>query len=108
MTNKTAAMVAERWLRKKAEWALFASTHAKSIALMKWLAKATRKLGVSREAYVVGGAVRNFLIDRPIKDIDIVFDSIAAKHDSDWLAAKLAKMIPVPTNVTTNSTVSPS
>jgi len=96
------ARVASRWLHNKVAWSLHGSTHAKSVALMKWLSEATRKLGVAREAYVVGGAVRNFLIDRPIKDIDIVFDSIAAKHDSDWLAAKLARMIPVPTNVTTN------
>ena len=94
--------VSEMWLHKKATWAVYAGTHKRSIALMKWLSEATRKLGVSRDTYVVGGAVRNFVIDQPIKDIDVVLDSVAAGHDSDWLAEKLSRLIPGPTNVTTN------
>lgn len=81
---------------------LEASTHRRSIALMKFLSKAARALGVARDVYVVGGAVRNFVIDRPIKDIDVVIDSINAGMDSDTFAAKLADVIPTATNLTTN------
>jgi len=94
--------VASQWLRSKEAWELEGSNHARSIALMKWLSQATQKLGVGRDTYVVGGAIRNFVIKQPIKDIDIVIDSVAAGHDSDWLAAQLSRMIPVPSNFTTN------
>jgi len=86
--------VAKRWIK--------GSIHRRNIALMKWLSEATRKLGVGRDTYVVGGAVRNFVIDRPIKDIDIVIDSVAAGRDSEWLAKSLAKLMPTQTNLTTN------
>jgi len=79
-----------------------AGEHARSIALMKFLSKATKQLGLAEHVYVVGGAVRNFLIDQPIKDIDIVIDAIRAKKDSEWLAKKLQQAIPVATNLTTN------
>jgi tRNA nucleotidyltransferase/poly(A) polymerase len=69
---------------------------------MKWLSQLTRRLGVGRDTYVVGGAVRNFLIDKPIKDIDIVIDTTKAGRDSDWLAKQIARNIPAATNVTTN------
>ena len=36
------------------------------LALMKWLSRVTKKLGVARHVYVVGGAIRNFVIDQPI------------------------------------------
>lgn len=88
--------VVQSWLLKEA------SNHAKSIALMKWLSYATKKLGVGRNTYVVGGAIRNFVINQPIKDIDIVIDSVTAGRDSDWLAEQLKRLIPVPSNVTTN------
>lgn len=45
-------------------------THGRSIALMKFLSQIAKRLGVAEHVYVVGGAVRNFLIDQPIKDID--------------------------------------
>ena len=76
--------------------------HARSVALMKWLSTAAMNLGVGRDTYVVGGAVRNFVIDKPIKDIDVVIDSVAAGKDSDWFADKLADMIPAKTDVATN------
>ena len=78
--------------------------HDRSVALMKFLAKASRGLGVAEHTYVVGGAVRNWLIDKPIKDIDVVFDSIGAGkgRDSEWLAKKLARLIPTHTDLTTN------
>lgn len=80
-----------------------ASSHVKSVALMKFLSEATRKLGVARHVYVVGGAVRNFVIDQPIKDLDLVIDSIAlGGKDSEWVAKQLQKMIPAKTSLKTN------
>jgi tRNA nucleotidyltransferase/poly(A) polymerase len=78
--------------------------HGRSIALMKFLSGVARGLGVAEHVYVVGGAVRNFILDQPIKDIDVVFDSVSVGkgRDSDWFAKEVAKAIPVRTNVTTN------
>jgi len=78
--------------------------HGRSIALMKFLSGVARGLGVAEHVYVVGGAVRNFILDQPIKDIDVVFDSVGVGggKDSDWFAGAVAQMIPVRTNVTTN------
>lgn len=74
----------------------------KQTALMKYLSKLSIELGVGKHVYVVGGAVRNFLIDRPIKDIDIVVDSVNLGKDSEWFAKQVAKHIPVRTDLTTN------
>jgi tRNA nucleotidyltransferase/poly(A) polymerase/2'-5' RNA ligase len=95
--------VAAAWLdRRVAALSVQSSIHRRNVELMKWLSEVTRKLGVARHTYVVGGAVRNFLIDRPIKDIDVVIDSTRARRDSDWLAKQIARNIPAQTNVTTN------
>jgi tRNA nucleotidyltransferase/poly(A) polymerase len=45
----------------------------------------------SDHIYVVGGAVRNFLLKKPVKDIDIVIDAVALstdgiRRDAEWLA----------------------
>lgn len=93
---ETTTRIAARWMR----WA--SPAHRKNIALMKWLAQATKRLGVAQDTYIVGGAVRNFVIDRPIKDLDIVIDSVAASHDSEWLAKQLQKLMPVATSLVTN------
>lgn len=80
-----------------------AEEHRRSIALMKFLSSVARRLGVAEHIYVVGGAVRNFVISQPIKDIDVVIDSIAlGGKDSEWFAAQVARAIPVATNLTTN------
>ncbi len=76
--------------------------HQKQIALLKWLSATLAALGVADATYVVGGAVRNWLLGRPIKDVDIVVDSLAAGQDSDWVGARLAEKIPAATNLTTN------
>lgn len=82
---------------------LAGSAHAKSIALMKFLAGVANRLGVGHAVYVVGGAVRNFILDAPIKDVDIVIDSVALKgKDSEWFAKKLQQAIPTGSNLTTN------
>jgi tRNA nucleotidyltransferase/poly(A) polymerase/2'-5' RNA ligase len=94
--------VSEQWLGKVASRAVESSIHKRNVALMRWLSDVTRHLGVARDTYVVGGAVRNFLIDHPIKDIDVVIDSVRAGKDSDWLAQQIAKAVPAATNVTTN------
>lgn len=79
-----------------------ASTEEATSALTKWLSKTTKKLGVAKDVYIVGGAVRNYLLKKPIKDIDIVIDSISAGHDSEWLANQLAAEIPATTKIVTN------
>lgn len=78
--------------------------HGRSIALMKFLSGIAKQLGVAEHVYVVGGAVRNFLINQPIKDIDVVLDSVAlGGKDSAWFAEKVQKAIPAKTNLTTNN-----
>lgn len=81
-----------------------AEEHRRSVALMKFLSGIAKHLGVAEHVYVVGGAVRNFLIGQPIKDIDVVVDSVSlgGKKDSEWFAKQVARSIPAPTNLTTN------
>jgi hypothetical protein len=76
--------------------------HKKQVALIKFLSQVTQELGISEHTYVVGGAVRNFIMDQPIKDLDLVLDSIKAGHDSDWLAEQIAKKIPCESTLTKN------
>lgn len=77
--------------------ALVSTEHSKT--LMKWLSKATKTLGhrVAENTYVVGGAVRNFKMSLPVKDVDLVLDSITLGQNSEWLAERLAKLIPAAT-----------
>ncbi len=77
--------------------------HGRSIALIKFLSGIAKDLGIAEHVYVVGGAVRNFLIDQPIKDIDVVIDSISSGYDSNWFAQRIAEHIPAKTNLTTNN-----
>lgn len=78
--------------------------HKRSLALMKWLSGVSRRLGVGQHVYVVGGAVRDWVLKRPIKDIDVVIDSVGLGNgrDSAWFAKELEKAIPVSTSVVTN------
>ncbi len=46
-----------------------AMSNQASLALMKFLSDLSKRLGVGKHVYVVGGAVRNFVIRRPIKDM---------------------------------------
>lgn len=69
---------------------------------MRWLGALAQRLGVGRDTYVVGGAVRNFILGQPIKDVDVVIDTVKAGHNSAWFAEQIAKAAPAPTNVTTN------
>jgi tRNA nucleotidyltransferase/poly(A) polymerase len=62
-----------------------------------------RRLGVAEHVYVVGGAVRNWILEQPIKDIDVVIDSVALKgRDSDWFTREVQKSIPARTHLATN------
>ena len=88
---------------KKAAWALAASTHEKSLALAKYLGQFAKREGVGQHVYVVGGAVRNFLLNQPIKDIDVVVDSVALRgYDSEKFARNLARVLPAATSLVTN------
>jgi hypothetical protein len=62
------------------------SSHERSTALMRWLGALAQRLGVGRDTYVVGGAVRNFILGQPIKDVDVVIDTTKAGHNSAWFA----------------------
>jgi tRNA nucleotidyltransferase/poly(A) polymerase len=94
------AMAGRVAVRKQAEM-----SHAASVALMKWLSQITKRMGVAKHVYVVGGAVRNFLIDQPIKDIDMVVDSLALRGDRDaaWVAQQIARHIPAQTEIVTDN-----
>lgn len=83
---------------------LLAASHVRSVALMKFLSMVARREGVAEHIYVVGGAVRNHLLNVPIKDIDVVVDSVSLGNgrDSEWFAKKVAEAIPTATNLTTN------
>ena len=71
--------------------------------LIKKISSANR-LDISKHTYIVGGAVRNLVIDKSIKDIDVVIDSVAlGGYDSDKLAKDLARLIQAPTNLATNN-----
>jgi len=76
--------------------------HARSVALMRFLSAVARHAGVADHVYIVGGAVRNFVLGEPIKDIDVAIDSVGAGHDSEWFARRVATEIPTSTNLTTN------
>lgn len=80
-------------------------TQEASVALMRWLSQATKSMGVARHVYVVGGAVRNFLIGEPIKDIDMVVDSLAMGRgrDASWVAKEIARRIPTLTDIVTDA-----
>jgi len=71
--------------------------------LMRFLSKETKRLGVAQHVYVVGGAVRNFVMGLPPKDIDVVIDALALKgKNAEWLANQLARSIPAQTVITVN------
>jgi len=83
---------------------LVESDHARQLALMKWLSQQAKRLGVGEHVYVVGGAVRNWVLKQPIKDIDMMIDTVALKgKDSEWLSKELQKVIPAETSLATNN-----
>lgn len=80
-----------------------ASLHDKNVALMRFLSATSQRMGFGEHVYVVGGAVRNFILKHPVKDVDLVVDQLALGHTSEWVAQQIAKAIPVRTNLVTNN-----
>lgn len=77
--------------------------HGIQVALMRFLSRQAKRLRVWRHVYVVGGAVRNFVINEPIKDVDLMIDAVALKgKDAAWFAKNIARSIPAKTNLVTN------
>jgi tRNA nucleotidyltransferase/poly(A) polymerase len=78
---------------------------AKAYALLGYLTNLLAKQGtftgedgsevkISDHVYVVGGAVRNFVMGQPVKDLDIVVDAISLSSDGKTRSAKwLAELI---------------
>ena len=79
------------------------STHDKSLALAKYIADLCVDANIAKHVYVVGGAVRNQILSVPIKDLDVVIDSIRAGHTSEWLAHEIADSIPGEVSIATNT-----
>lgn len=76
--------------------------NARQLALMRFLSKVSKKYDAGDHIYVVGGAPRDFVIDRPIKDIDVVVDKVSLGKGSEWFAEMLQGEIPVETSYVTN------
>jgi len=83
----------------------FLNAQSKQFVLMKFLSQIAKGLGAAKHIYVVGGAVRNFVLGVPIKDIDVVVDSLAlgSGRDSEWFARAVARQIPARTSLVTNT-----
>lgn len=79
--------------------------HNKQIALMKFLSKVAGSYGVGENVYVVGGAVRDYFLGKPIKDVDVVIDIVATGDgkNSEWFAKKIQREIPAATDLTVNN-----
>jgi tRNA nucleotidyltransferase/poly(A) polymerase len=77
---------------------------SEQVEVMKFLSAVARSAGVAEHVYVVGGAVRNFIIGQPIKDVDVVIDSVALRgRDSAWFARKIADSLPCDSSLVTNN-----
>jgi tRNA nucleotidyltransferase/poly(A) polymerase len=86
------------------------SEERRAYALLGFLSKLTEDFGsfvspsgksvkIADHIYVVGGAVRNYLINKPVKDIDIVIDAVnlsvdGKRRDAKWLADLIVKNSP--------------
>ena len=70
---------------------------------MKFLSRVAEGLRIGKHVYVVGGAVRDFILNQPIKDVDMMIDSVALNgKDADWFASQLRRQIPAATSLDTN------
>jgi tRNA nucleotidyltransferase/poly(A) polymerase len=74
----------------------------KHTVLLKFLSSVANNLGIGQHVYIVGGAIRNFLLNTDLKDFDIVIDSIRAGMNSAELAQKIVDEIPVEVSIATN------
>jgi len=74
----------------------------RSGAISKWLAKQTIRIGAAKHIYVAGGAVRDFVMGKIQRDVDVVVDHVSLGKNAEWFAEQLAKVIPVRTKINTN------
>lgn len=65
--------------------------HKRQLKIIKYLHDIATKSGVSEHVYIVGGAVRDFYLNKPIKDVDVVIDSINSGMTSREFAEIIAK-----------------
>ena len=72
-----------------------------ALTLARALASVAQQQGLTH-VYVVGGAVRNYLCGLPVKDIDIVVDTIRHKRSSEEIATLLCDGMGAPHSITTN------
>lgn len=62
------------------------------------------RIDIGKHTYIVGGAIRNFILEKDIKDIDIVIDSVSlGGFNSARLAEELQREISVNTEIGTNN-----
>ena len=78
----------------KREATALSDRHDAQVALIKFLSAVARRAGAADHVYVVGGAVRDFVMGRPIKDVDVVVDAVALGRDVDK-PRNLAKSVTV-------------
>lgn len=86
----------------KREATALSDRHDAQVALIKFLSAVARRAGAADHVYVVGGAVRDFVMGRPIKDVDVVVDAVALGRDSEWFAQQVVRSIPTSASYVTN------
>lgn len=71
------------------------ATPEQAHALVKLLSEAAKRLGMAEHSYIVGGAPRDFALDRDFKDVDVVVEPRGGKN-AVTLAEEVARMLDVP------------
>jgi tRNA nucleotidyltransferase/poly(A) polymerase len=74
----------------------------KTEAIINLIGLMADKAGVSSNTFVVGGAVRDHLLSRPTKDVDIVIDAVKSGCTSDQFSDFIASRLPGDSSVATN------
>jgi len=64
-----------------------------TIRLMKFLSGVATRSGMGNHAFVVGGAVRDHLLGREIKDVDVVVDSVNGPLDSEAFGQEIKRAV---------------
>ena len=62
---------------------------SKHILLMRYLAHIFKELNAHSHVYVVGGAVRNFVLGTEIKDVDIMVDKDSLGRNAKQLSNQI-------------------